>query len=75
MRRNELGRAAVLMGGMTVGSIVALLIVAGRAGEKPQFPNRRQLARIGNSQARTRAENRGRSPEDVLERYRLAAAV
>jgi hypothetical protein len=80
--RNDASRSAVLLSGVTLMSLVALLIGAGR---------KRRCAtdalRIGDRPRAARESNRGPSPvpppdvqpkatsEDVLERYRLAAAV
>lgn len=76
--RNDASRSAVLLSGVTLMSLVALLIGAGR---------KRRCAtdalRIGDRPRAVQETNRGPSPdvrpeatsEDVLERYRLAAAV
>ena len=80
--RNDANRSAVLLSGVTLMSLVALLIGAGR---------KRRCAtdalRIGDRPQLTHQTNRGLSPvsspdaepdtasEDFLERYRLAAAV
>ena len=70
MRRNELGRAAVLMGGVTLGSLVALLIRGGlRVHVAPS--SRSTEPREDPPVSHVPDPNR----EDVLERYRLAAAV
>jgi hypothetical protein len=70
MRRNELGRAAVLIGGVTLGSLVALLIRGGlRVSIAP--PSGSTELRADRSAGQVPDPNR----EDVLERYRLAAAV
>jgi len=80
--RNDASRSAVLLSGVTLMSLVALLIGAGL---------KRRCAtdalRIGDKPRAAQETNRGPSPlpssdvqpeatsEDVLERYRLAAAV
>ena len=66
--RNYAGRSDVLVGGVTLVSLVALLIGAGRKGRCATD------ARQDEDRPRSAPqENRGLSP--VLERYRLAAAV
>lgn len=70
MRRNEMSRAAVLIGGVTLGSIVALLIRAGLR-VPAAAPSHRTEAR----ESRPAAHVPEPTSEDVLERYRLAAAV
>jgi len=70
MRRNDLGRAAVLMSGVTLGTLVALLIRGGLrvhiapSSRSTEPREDRPLAHVPDP-----------TPEDVLERYRLAAAV
>jgi hypothetical protein len=74
MRKSEMSRAAIVVGGVTLGSLVALLIRAGwrdrRIGDAAS-----PLPLIASPGSRPGAPVPEPIREDVLERLRLAAAV
>jgi hypothetical protein len=72
---NEMNRGAVLMSGVTLGSLVALLIRAGLRNRRPPGATLPCRLLAVSREPRTLAPQTETAREDVLERYRLAAAV